>query len=261
MCTNDGVLPLDAHGEGSVAVVGPCADDVRLLQGDYSYPAHAEIGFAGDQPADRGILPGTVAEGTMAAGPYYPPSVTPLAALRELLSDVRYERGCAVDGDDTSGISAAVAAASASRVAVVCVGGRSGLTQDSTTGEFRDATSLELTGPQHELVDAVLATGTPTVVVLVSGRVHALPQVAEHANALVVAWCPGVEGGHGLADVLCGRRDASGRLPITVPRSAGQIPIHHDHHAGGGRSMMLGGTPTRRARRCSRSGTASRTPR
>ncbi|HEY3831784.1 MAG TPA: glycoside hydrolase family 3 N-terminal domain-containing protein [Acidimicrobiia bacterium] len=240
VCTNDGVLPIDASSNEPIAVIGPCADDVRLLQGDYSYPAHAEIGFLTDQAEDRGILPSTVAEGTMAAGPYYPPSVTPLAALRELFADVRYERGCALDGHDTSGVAAAVEAARASRVAVVCVGGRSGLTHDSTTGEFRDATSLGLTGPQQGLVDAVLATGTPTVVVLVSGRVHALAQVAERASALVVAWCPGEEGGHGLADVLCGHRDASGRLPITVPRSAGQVPIHHDHRAGGGRSMMLG---------------------
>ncbi len=238
VCTNDGVLPLAP--ERTVAVIGPCADDVRLLQGDYSYPAHAEIGFAANDSQERGILPGTVAEGTMAAGPYYPTSVTPLIAIRERATDLLYERGCDIGGDDVSGIAAAADAARRAGVAIVCVGGRSGLTADCTTGEFRDVMSLALTGPQQQLVDAVLDTGTPTVVVLLSGRVHALPEIAERANALVVAWCPGEEGGHGIADVLFGAVDATGRLPVTIPRSAGQVPIHHDHRAGGGKSMMLG---------------------
>lgn len=240
VCTNDGILPLDASAIGRVAVVGPCADDVRLLQGDYSYPAHAEISFArGGAAVDPG-LPGSVAPDTMAAGPYYPPSVTPLAAVRELVGDVVHERGCDVTGDDDHGVAAAVAAARDADLAIVCVGSRSGLQPPDTVGEMRDATSLALTGVQQQLVDGVLDTGTPTVVVLVGGRVFALPDVAARANALVVAWCPGQEGGHGLADVLFGARDAEGRLPITVPRSVGQVPVHHDHRAGGGRSMFHG---------------------
>ena len=101
--------------------------------------------------------------------------MTPLAALRAVYGDrVAHERGCAVTGDDTSGIDAAVTAATDAAVAIVFVGGESGLQPHSTVGEARDATSLALTGVQHQLVDAVIATGTPTVVVLVSGRVHSV---------------------------------------------------------------------------------------
>ena len=121
-----------------------------------------------------------------------------------------------------------------------CVGGTSGLLAHDTSGEFRDATDLDLPGVQRVLVEALIATGTPVVVVVLSGRVHALPWLEDRAAALVYAWCPGEQGGAGLADVLCGDVDATGRLPITMPRNAGQIPIHHDHRAGGGRSQMLG---------------------
>ncbi len=78
------------------------------------------------------------------------------------------------------------------------------------------------------------------VVVVLSGRVHSLPWLAGRPVALVYAWCPGEQGGAGLADVLCGDVDATGRLPISIPRNVGQIPVHHDHRAGGGRSQMLG---------------------
>ena len=88
--------------------------------------------------------------------------------------------GCEIDGDDTSGIAAAVEAARRADVAVVVVGGKSGLMPDCTSGEFRDATDLGLTGVQQQLVEAVVATGTPTVVVLVNGRIFALPWIAEY---------------------------------------------------------------------------------
>jgi beta-glucosidase len=241
VCTNDGVLPLDASVIGTIAVVGPAADDIRLLQGDYSYPAHTEIGLA-ERTRGRGAAPprDDPVVGSFAAGPFFPRSVTPLGAIRDVVGADRvgHERGATISGEDTSEIGAAVALARAARVAIVCVGGRSGLTPDATTGELRDASSLALPGAQQQLVDAVIDTGTPTVVVVVSGRVHSLPAIAARAAALVVAWCPGEEGGNGLVDVLFGRVDATGRLPITVPRSAGHVPIHHDHRAGGGRSMF-----------------------
>src|SRR4029078_12788687 len=90
------------------------------------------------------------------------------------------------------------------------------------------------------LVRAVIETGTPTVVVVVSGRAHALPWIAEPATALLYAWGPGEEGGAAIADVLFGAASPSGRLPISLPRSAGHLPTHHDHRAGGGRSAVFG---------------------
>lgn len=243
--TNDGTLPL-ASDIDSVAVIGPAADDIRLLQGDYHYPSHAEIIF-GDSHAtpgsatahDSSYLP--EAGGAFAAGPHFVRTVTPLEGIRAASSQataIRYVRGCGVLPDDDQDIDAAVEAAAGASVAVVCVGGKSGLIRSCTVGEARDATDLGLTGDQHELVERVVATGTPTIVVLVSGRVHALPWIAEHAAALVQAWLPGEEGGNAIADVLFGNHDPSGRLPVSIPRSVGQVPVYYRHRAGGGKSLF-----------------------
>lgn len=239
--TNDGTLPVDPS-IGSLAVIGPSADSARLLQGDYHYPAHAEIVYEGPEVH---LLPGALGTdgigGRLQAGPYYTPHVTPLEALRSRYGDrVVHEPGCAVNGDDTSGIPAAAAAASACALALVFVGGESGLQPHSTVGEARDATSLALTGVQQQLVEAVLATETPTVVVVVSGRVHALPEIAERAAALVQVWPPGEEGGNGIVDVLAGVVDATGRLPVSMPRNVGQVPVYASPRAGGGKSLFYG---------------------
>ena len=228
-----GLLPLRA--EGRVAVIGPAADDERLLQGDYSYPAHTEI----VQPRDReGAL--IEPDGDFAPGPYYPESVTPLAGIRKIVAEVTYAKGAGVRGTNTDGFAQAVDDARAADVAICFVGGRSGLMPNCTSGEFRDVSDLGLPGVQQQLVEAVVETGTPTVVVVVSGRVHALPWIAEHVPALLYAWVPGEQGGAAIADVLFGVEAPSGRLPISLPRSAGHVPIHHDHRAGGGRSQIFG---------------------
>lgn len=204
---NDGTLPLQPGQR--LAVLGPSADDPRLLLGDYSFPAHVEIAAAAGR-----LLP--TAGGTGHAVPPQNPTVTPRAALAE-----RFELT-----DDPG----------AADVAIVCVGGRSGLTLDDTSGEARDASDLRL-NPEHlALVEATAASGTPTVVVVIGGRAHSLTEVVPHAAALVMAWLPGEEGGSGLADVLCGERDAGGRLPVTLLRSVGQVGVHAGHHHGGGHS-------------------------
>ncbi|HYL53592.1 MAG TPA: glycoside hydrolase family 3 N-terminal domain-containing protein [Acidimicrobiia bacterium] len=230
---NDGVLPLAR--DTRVAVIGPGADDVRLLQGDYSYPAHTEIVQPRD---DAGRLVET--PGRFAAGPYYPESVTPLAGIRAVAGSVMYARGCGIRSTDTSGLREAAAVARDADVAVCVVGGRSGLMPNCTSGEFRDVTDLALPGAQQQLVETVVATGTPTIVVVLSGRPHALGWISERASALLYAWLPGEQGGAAIADILYGIASPSGRLPISLPRSAGQVPVHHDTRAGGGRSMIYG---------------------
>jgi beta-glucosidase len=234
--TNDGVLPLP-DDVGRIAVIGPAADSARLLQGDYHYPAHAEIVY---ERSDVALLP--TQGGAFQAGPHFTPHVTPLAALRERFGSERvvHVAGCTVTGDDIAGIPDAIDAARDADVAIVLVGGESGLQPHSTVGEARDATDLDLTGVQEALAGAVIATGTPTVVVLVSGRVHTVPALAETAAALVQAWLPGEEGGHGIVDVLTGAVEPSGRLPISMPRRVGQIPVYASPRAGGGRSMFHG---------------------
>jgi len=238
------LLPLDA-GIGSVAVIGPCADDVRLLQGDYSYPAHQELIYK--QPAADGGEAGSIAphpdEIAFAPGPHYRPMVSILEGIRCAIgpsTEVHTARGCEIRGDDESQLPAAVEAARASQVAIVCVGGKSGLLPEDTSGEFRDASDLGLTGIQQRLVEEVVATGTPTVVVLVGGRVFSVPWIAEHAGALLEAWCPGEQGGHAVADVLFGAANPAGRLPISMPRSVGQVPVYYNHRSGSGRSQIYG---------------------
>ena len=88
--------------------------------------------------------------------------------------------------------------------------------------------------------EAVVATGTPTVVVLINGRVFALPWIAEYVPAVIEAWLPGEEGGNAIADVLFGAVNPAGRLPVSMPRAVGQVPVYYNHKSGGGRSQMLG---------------------
>jgi beta-glucosidase len=233
---DSGLLPLDVSAVRRVAVIGPVADDERLLQGDYHYPAHVEIAIE----QTNTLLPS--GGGAFEPGLHFVPHVTPLAAIRTVATDtqITYAKGCEITGDDTTGIDEAVEVAREADVAIVFVGGRSGLTRECTVGEGRDATDLGLTGVQRQLVDEIAAAGTPTVVVLVSGRVHAIPEIAARVPTVLQAWVPGEEGGNAVADVLFGRAEPSGRLPISMPRSTGQVPIHHDFRAGGGRSMFYG---------------------
>ena len=235
------LLPLDP-GLSRIALVGPCVDDPRLMQGDYSYPAHLEIVYKRGEAEESNIAP-RPDESSFAAGPFYGPHVTWLDGVRSAVSNpdaVEFAPGCAIDGDDERGFPAAIAAAERAEVAIVAVGGKSGLLPDCTSGEFRDASDLSLTGVQQRLVEAVVATGTATVVVLMGGRPFALPWVAEHATALLEAWLPGQEGGAALADVLFGAAEPGGRLPVSLPRSVGQVPVYYGHKSGGGRSQMLG---------------------
>jgi beta-glucosidase len=243
LLTNDGVLPL-APTLRQVAVIGPGADDARLLQGDYHYPAHLEMIYAAPHDlSTEGLDTLPRAGGAYAAGPYFTPHVTPLAGLRTALGDeveIRYAKGCAVLGDDRSGFAEAVQAARDAEVTVVVVAGKSGLLRPVTVGEGNDATSLALTGVQHELIDVLAETGTPLVVVVISGRVHTLDRVAARANAVVFVAPPGEEGGHGLADILTGASNPSGRLPVSLPRVVGQVPVYVGTRAGGDRAMFFG---------------------
>ncbi len=243
LLTNDGVLPL-APTLRRVAVIGPGADDARLLQGDYHYPAHLEMIYAAPHDlATEGLDTLPQAGGAYAAGAYFTPHVTPLAGLRAALGEgveIRYATGCGVLGDDRSGFAEAVQATRDAEVTVVVVAGKSGLLRPVTVGEGNDATSLALTGVQHELIDVLAETGTPLVVVVISGRVHTLDRVAAQANAVVFVAPPGEEGGHGLADILTGASNPSGRLPVSLPRAVGQVPVYVGTRAGGDRAMFFG---------------------
>jgi beta-glucosidase len=237
---NEGILPLSPEIK-RIAVIGAGADDERLLQGDYHYPAHQEIIYNAPRTDDNANLPR--AGGAYAPGAYFTPHVTPLAGLKAAIGDkteISYAKGGEVLGDDRSGFESAVQIARNAEVVIMVVAGKSGLLRPATVGEGNDATDLELTGVQSELVEVVAATGKPLIVVVMSGRVHTLGKIAGKANALIQLFPPGEEGGNGLADILTGKINPSGRLPVTMPRNVGQIPVHSGYRAGGSRAMFFG---------------------
>jgi beta-glucosidase len=136
-----------------------------------------------------------------------------------------------VTGDAANEIEKARDAARNAGAAIVVLGENewNAPKKTGTDGEGYDAATLELTGRQAELAQAVYETGTPTVVVLINGRPLATRWIAEHVPALVEAWLCGERGGEAVADVLFGDYNPSGRLPITVPRHAGQLPVYYNY--------------------------------
>jgi beta-glucosidase len=196
------VLPL-GNSLKTIAVIGPNADDGPNQLGDYSpkvVPQHVTTVL---ESIKAKVAPGT---------------------------RVVYARGCEVFGSDKSGFQAAVDAAKNASAAVVVVGENTRYSDNGgSDGEGRDVSSLDLTGLQEELIQAVVATGTPTVVVLINGRPLSIRWEAEHVPAIVEAWNPGERGGEAVADVLFGDYNPSGRLAITIPRSVGQLPAYYNY--------------------------------
>jgi beta-glucosidase len=236
---NDGILPLRENYR-TIAVIGPNAESARNLLGDYSHVAHIQtlLEIRGGANPFGGPLPHHLELDEELTG-----RRTILDAIKERVASttrVRFAAGCGVlDGDDEQ-IQEAVAVARDADVAILVVGERSGLTADCTCGEFRDRLVLSLPGRQEELVAAVAATGTPIVLVLLSGRPLSVEAAAERSAAVVMAWVPGEEGPAAVSATLFGDANPGGKLPVTVPRHAGQIPIYYSHKPSGGRSHWWG---------------------
>lgn len=189
-----------------IAAVGPCGADPRSFMGCYSFPNHVLPRYP-----DRGL------------GITVPNAVEALAAEFEGV-EVTYDQGCFVLGTDRTGFAAAVAAARASELCVAYVGDSSGLFGHASSGEGCDAEDLHLPGVQEDLLAALLDTGTPVVVVVVSGRPYALGVIADRVAGLVQAFMPGQAGGAAIAGVLSGRVVPGGKLPVQIPRQAGGQP-------------------------------------
>ncbi|GGU31676.1 glycoside hydrolase family 3 N-terminal domain-containing protein [Nocardioides albus] len=228
LLSNDGILPL-AETATRLAVIGPNADRAEALMGCYSFPNHV---LAHHPDVALGIEVPTIAE-----------------ALRAELGSAEIEavRGCEVEGTDTTGIAAAVEAASRAEIAVVVAGDQAGLFGKGTVGEGNDSESLDLPGVQRELIEAVVATGTPTVLVLVTGRPYAIGWALDGPTrpaAVLQTFFPGEEGGPAIARVLTGAVNPSGRLPLTLPRSAGAQPYTYLHPILGGPSGVTSADST-----------------
>jgi beta-glucosidase len=189
-------LPLN-KAVHSIAVIGPLADDRRSPLGWWS----------GDGKPDD--------------------TVSPLMGIKAKVSPatkVGYAKGCDIQSDSTAGFAEAVALARDSDVAIVFVGESAEM-----VGEAASKSSLDLTGRQIDLIKAVQATGKPTIVVLINGRPLTVGWIVENTPAVLEAWMGGTEAGNAIADVLFGDVNPSGKLPVTWPRTVGQVPIYYNH--------------------------------
>jgi beta-glucosidase len=235
---NDGVLPLD-RAKKRVAVIGPNADSVRNMLGDYSYPAHVEslIDMASDNFANTALPSGLPKiEDAM------PEMDTVLEGLRKAAPGIEftYAAGCDVIGGGTEGFAEAVSLAKNADLVIAVVGDKAGLIDGCTSGEAHDRLSIDLPGHQKELVEALAQTGKKVVLVLVTGRPTALVREAEICSAIVEAWFPGEEGAAAIAAVLFGDANPAGRLPISFPRTVGQVPMYYSHKPSGGQAHWKG---------------------
>ena len=211
---NDGVLPFGENIK-KVAVIGPNADNMYNQLGDYTAP----------QDLDR--------------------IVTMLEGIREKgRAEVLYAKGCAVRDEADVNIDEAVKTAQTADVVVLVVGGSSARDfktsyeetgaaivnnqiSDMDCGEGYDRSTLKLLGKQEELMQRIYTTGKPVVSVYIQGRPLDMNLAAEKSNVLLTLWYPGMEGGSALADILWGDYNPAGRLPISIPRSVGQIPVYY----------------------------------
>ena len=213
---NNGILPLSK--ETKIAVIGPNADNRYNMLGDYTAP-------------QEGSNVKTVLDGITS---------------KLKTSQIEYVRGCAIRDSLHTDIDRAVVAAQRADVAVVVVGGSSARDfktkyietgaaiiskediSDMESGEGSDRATLDLLGKQLDLLKAVKATGKPVIVVYIEGRPLNMNWASENTDALLTAWYPGQEGGNAIADVLFGDYNPAGRLPVSVPRSVGQIPVYYN---------------------------------
>jgi beta-glucosidase len=192
----DGLLPL-RKDLGTIAVIGPLADSRKDPLGPWAGVGRPEDVVTVLQGLKEAVTPGT---------------------------RVIYASGCAVNSEDTSGFSEATTAAMDAHAVVLVVGESADM-----SGEAASRSSLGLPGVQEDLVKAVWATRTPAVVVLMNGRPLAIPWIAEQVPAIVEAWFLGVQTGNAVADVVFGDANPGGKLPVTIPRTVGQVPIYYNH--------------------------------
>ncbi len=192
----DGALPLSKNLR-TIAVIGPFADDQQAPLGSWTGDGRKEDVITLLAGIKAKVLPRT---------------------------KVIYAKGCEIIGDDMEGIAETVSLAREADVAIVAVGESADM-----SGEAASRTSLDLPGRQLDLVKAIQATGTPTVVVLMNGRPLAINWIAENVPAILETWFAGIQAGHAIADVLFGDVNPGGKLPVTFPRTVGQAPLYYNH--------------------------------
>ena len=208
LLSDGGILPLASDAQ--IAVLGPNAHRTAALFGCYSFANHV---LERHPEVEMGFEVATLFE----------------SLNHDFSSVLGFAPGCAVDDDDTSQIAEAVELATTAGVAVIAVGDHAGLFGRGTVGEGCDRDSLELPGVQRQLVEAVLDSGTPLVLVVISGRPYAIDWAAARGAAIVQAFFPGEEGAAAISGAIVGRLNPAGRLAVSVPRSSGSQPYSYLH--------------------------------
>ncbi|MDR2722231.1 MAG: glycoside hydrolase family 3 C-terminal domain-containing protein [Cellulomonadaceae bacterium] len=237
LLSNDGVLPVRT-APAKIAVIGENADKAAGLQGCYSFANHVLAGFP---DYEMGFSIPTIVEALPAAF-----QAAGMAAPELVLA-----KGAGIESDSLADIPAAVTVTQDADLAIVVVGDNAGLFGRGTVGEGNDAESLELPGAQRQLVEALVATGTPVVMVVVTGRPYVLGWALDGDQAkpaaVLQSFFPGEGGGLAIADVITGAVNPSARLPISLPRSSGSQPYSYLHPILGGPSDVTNtdSTPTR----------------
>lgn len=225
----DNILPLEKNGNKKIAVIGPNANNIYNMLGDYTAPQ-------------------SVAS-----------VVTVLEGIKNKVGneDVIYAKGCAIRDTSRIGIPDALNVAAVADVVVMVMGGSSArdfsseyeetgaakvsenVISDMESGEGYDRATLNLMGLQLELIQEIKKMGKPIVLVLIKGRPLLLEGIIQEVDAIVDAWYPGMQGGNALADVLFGDYNPGGRLSISVPRSVGQLPIYYNPKRAGNRNKYI----------------------
>lgn len=219
----EGILPLKAAKKQKIAVIGPNAHEIYNQLGDYTPPVRAEDGVT----VKQGIL-SYVAEHNGGA-------------------EVFYEKGCGLYREHGEAIRKAQDLVKDCDVAVLVLGGSSSRFGEARfdangaavvegpaamdCGEGVDCADLMLPAVQTRLADALFRTGTPVITVMIQGRPYAIPEIADKSRALLCAFYPGIKGGQAVAEILFGQVDPSGRLPVSIPRHSGQLPVYYNYKA------------------------------
>jgi len=253
---NDGTLPLQKGKR--IALIGPHSNDVRMLFGGYTLAAGIDMVMSGSYADQAGMeanvddlqaafsmsqnapkYPESSVEcnnpaALAAVAAMYPDTPTVLQALKSAdpAAQIKYVHGCDHAGKDRSGFDEAIAAAEASDVVIMTIGGKYGWGGSCTIGEGIDSDEIKDPGVQSELAIKLCETGKPVILLHMNARPFADAVLAEKASAILECWFPGTIGAAAAADVLYGIYNPAGRLSVTAPRSVGQIPVYQGQFIG-----------------------------
>ena len=241
---NEGVLPIK-NTKLKVAVIGPTGNNVRTLFGSYTFPASIEMGLMMSRNQQGGMagmpsmeeMEKSLSENTNTDGYFdevnaiisslLPQAKTIYSAVGEIFEDATYTQGCYFSDNSATDFGAAVAAAQKADIVFMTAGGKNGWGRHCTSGEGNDTASIGLPGRQHDLVEKVYQANKNMILVHTDNKPLVDEFIYENVPAIIEAWLPGTYGAQAIMEVITGKYNPGGRLPVDVPRSVGQLPAYH----------------------------------